>query len=369
MLRLFGVLFLMVISDAGLQAQGVASAQFRQDATLTVGSRQIPVKSGTPVKVLSRHGDMTVISFTGADGAPVITQVSTGLLDIQSTAPVNPTPVPLPTLSTPTMTPSPTPPPAAAAAPSASMPLVEGWQAIHLPELPHPESTPHWIPFVAKPEEETFHIYVPKGFDPKKTYGLLVWIDPTEHGMPPKKFQPLYDEYGLIAVGVEKAGNPVDLHRRLELAVNSVLEISKWVTIDPNKRILSGLSGGGRASCVGAFCFPDLFSGIVTWCGAHYYRNFDSLAQPGNQFPGYPEEFSVDHATPEAIDAARKHIRYAFLTGTKDFNLDRSQSAAAVMKEDGFKVKVVVQPDMGHTVGDAETMRRGLDYVLNSSGE
>jgi hypothetical protein len=343
---------------ATLHAQTAQRATVNQDTTLSIDSRQVSLSAGTKVQVLSQRDGKAVISFTGADGSPVITEMASSFLSIQAAA------------SAPPVATSPQAPPSTpsvVAAPAVSTPLHEGWQKIKFPELPAPDVTPPWITYNSRPDEEEFHVYVPKGFDPQKTYGFLGWISSSDTAPPPKKFQALYDEYGLIVVGAEKAGNNVDLHHRIELLVSSLLEISKWAKIDPNRRLISGISGGGRASTIAAFCYPHLFNGVVPWVGADYYRDFDDIARKGSSFPGYPADFKTDVPGADDLDYARQHTRFALLTGTKDFNRNLNESVAAAMKSDGFQVTVLVEPGLKHEIGSAEIMRQGLDFVLNKT--
>jgi dienelactone hydrolase len=372
MLRSFVLIFLLSLSLTGrLGAQVPKDAAVSQSTTLTVGSRQVSLAAGARVQVLSQRGTKAVISFTAPDGSPVITQVDLSVLTFPTApankvAPTNSTaPAPMPALVAPTPNPTVGSASVKTSVPAANTtPLVEGWQKMNFPELPAPDVERSWITYNSDPKQEVFHVYVPKGFDPKKTYGFLGWIDPSPNGMPPKQFQALYDEYGLIVVGVEKAGNSDDVWHRVALMVSSLLEISKWVKIDPARRLITGFSGGARASCIAAFCYPDLFSGVVPWCGAEFYEDVPNLANSRSVWYGYVNEFNGKRPSAEDLDKVRDQIKFALLTGTTDSNLVADQSIAATMKEKRFKVTVIVQKGMGHGVGTADIMRQGLDFVL-----
>jgi dienelactone hydrolase len=359
MLRYFGLTrFFLVFGLMGsLCAQTPQQATVIRDITLTVGSQQLSLAAGTKVQVLSQRGDKSVISFTESDGSPVITEVASAAINLQTASALPQSPPATPVPNVPSVVAATRPAPK-------TMPLVAGWQKLKFPELAAPNVTPSWITYDSKPDEEVFHVYVPKGFDPQKTYGFLGWIDASNKGIPPKQFEALYDQFGLIVVGVEKAGNDIDLHHRIDLLVSSLLEISKWVKIDPDKRLITGYSGGARASCIAAFCYPDLFSGVVPWCGSDFYKDFDDLAKPGTVIWGYPTEFKVEIPPTSDVDSVRDHIRFALLTGSKDFNRSLDQSTAAAMKKEQFQVTVIEQPGLNHRVGNAEIMKQGLEFVL-----
>ncbi|MBI4028157.1 MAG: prolyl oligopeptidase family serine peptidase [Verrucomicrobia bacterium] len=242
---------------------------------------------------------------------------------------------------------------------------VPGWQTIRFDQLPAPKIRPKWFSYRFDAGKEKFLIYVPKTYRADQPCGIFGWIHPEDNLEAPKNFEPLFDEFRLIALTAEGCGNTQWPEKRVGLLVSAALEIAKTLTVDPKRRILSGLSGGGRSAALGGFVHPEFWSGVISWCGGNYYEDYPAAGQPDMVRYGI-NHYSPDAVTPSHVSAARKNVRFVLLTGPQDFNLDESRDVEAAMKNDGLRVLLIEEPGLGHAIGSERSMRKALDFVLSA---
>lgn len=334
-------------------AEGTLTAEIQ--APVFIQGRQagmMKLPAGSKLAVLSTVGDSVIVRRPGLD--PFKLPRTAILLE----TPVPPTPAPTPQ---PTPTPTTAPPP-----PSAPLvPLNPGWNTVQFPKLPAPPEKPKWFRYDFEPAAEKFLIYLPKDHDPAKPCGVLGWTNPGDQLVIPKKFEPLFDEFNLIAISAERCGNKQDSDRRAGLLVSGILALSECVRIDRERIVLSGFSGGGRLSALGCFVHPEFFRGAVSWCGGNFYKDYPNLKKENYVQYGIPRAHNIpDAVTAKNVSEARRKIRFVLITGEKDSNYDDSHFIEAAMKEDRFQVQLIDEPGLGHAVGSPESMRRGLEYVL-----
>ena len=329
-----------------------------------IGSMKLP--AGALVEIVSVQQDCVLVRR--GEGAPF----KVGLDAVPSTAIATPTPTHTSVSPTPTpaavtsATPTPTPAPTVGAEfVSMHPPMKVGVNTVQLETLPVPSTKPSWFDYKFDPTQERFLVYIPKGFDPKKTYGVIGWTNPHDKLGMPTEFFPLCDEFNLIAVSAEKCGNNQDSKRRVGLLVSAILELEKTLPIDKKRILLSGLSGGGRVSALGAFVHPEFFSGAISWCGGHFYKNFPDSSKPGLVFFGIPDSEKIPNAvTSQNASDAKSKVHFVLITGEKDFNLGASRDIEKAMKKEGFQSLLIEEPGLGHRVGSVESMKKGLVFIL-----
>ena len=71
------------------------------------------------------------------------------------------------------------------------------------------------------------------------------------------------DELGLIAVGVERAGNRRVFSERAQLMLDVIETARRRFHVDPRRIYMTGMSGGGRVTSAFSVCFPDVIRGSV----------------------------------------------------------------------------------------------------------
>lgn len=218
--------------------------------------------------------------------------------------------------------------------------------------------------FPYKLSEESYEVYVPKSYDTKSAFGLLVWISPSTSGAIAKDWAFLMEKHRLIWVGANKSGNEeLADTRRIPLALDAAHNMQKLYNIDPNRIYVAGLSGGGRIASMAAMHYSDIFSGGIFIIGANYWEKVYIPGQKGRFW-------EANMAVPQSkyLSLADIFGRYVFLTGDNDGN--RPQMRAYY--EYGYKrhIKNVVfyqVPGMGHEKPPADWFEKSIIYLDTAS--
>jgi len=323
---------------------------------VSVGGQSGNLQPGQAVQVVSAANGFATIRFTLANGTTGAAMVPIANLQPKAAAPAQPVPAETSPSAPVATTPTPTP---------TQTLLKPGWNNVQLEALPNPARKPNWFHYDFDPKVEKFTIFVPNTLGSNKPCGILGWTNPGDGSGIPKKFEALFEEYRLIVVAAEKCGNNQPSDRRAGLLVSATLQLSKMLPVNKDRIILSGLSGGGRLSALGVFCHPEIFSGAISWCGGHFYKDYPDSSKPNFVNYGFPTAEKInDPKLPACVAEAQKRAKFVLLTGPKDFNLGNSHDIETAMKKEHFQVQLIEEPDLGHAVGSPETMRQALEFVL-----
>ncbi|HSP07742.1 MAG TPA: hypothetical protein VLR94_11230 [Acidobacteriota bacterium] len=239
-----------------------------------------------------------------------------------------------------------------------------GWMRVRFSELPTPEIRPVWFPYNFNPGEESFELYIPPD-RPGDPYGFLGWTNPEEVAETPRKFEPLLNEYHLIALSADRCGNEQLLQRRVGLLTSGLLQLKKHIRFDPNRLILSGFSGGGRTAATGCFAHPEIWRGAICWAGGNFYKKYSLPMPVGASSPGI-NNFLKNAVTAKNVKLARANARFVLISGPKDFNLNDCRGIYRALRQDGFRALMIEEPGMSHEVGSVDSMRKALEFVLGT---
>ncbi|MFG0246002.1 MAG: hypothetical protein ACF8MF_08150 [Phycisphaerales bacterium JB052] len=204
--------------------------------------------------------------------------------------------------------------------------------------------------------EENFRVRLPSNYDPTAPAGILVWISPNENGRIPTIFEPICDELGLIAIGVDNNGNQREITDRLQNHLDSIETLAQHANIDRQRIYLTGMSGGGRCSGILQLAFPDHFAGAVPIVGLDTYHN----APTGNGNQYWPKRVGK----PSGANLRRlKERRIRSITGTADFNEPEMTRRTTLLQEDGIDAQIDVVEGMAHTMPSPEQFSTALRWV------
>ncbi len=204
--------------------------------------------------------------------------------------------------------------------------------------------------------KETFRVRLPKNYDPANAAGVLVWISPSHDGRIPTIFEPICDELGLIALGIDNNGNDRPITDRLQNHLDSIETLAQHALIDRRRVYLTGMSGGGRCSGILQLCFPDLFAGAVPIVGLDTYHNAPT-GTPGQYWPkrcGKPNG-------PNMKLLRERRIRS--ITGSADFNEPEMTLRTKLLQADGITAQIDVIEGMAHTLPSAEQFNAAIRWV------
>ncbi|MCX6966859.1 MAG: hypothetical protein NTZ46_03605 [Verrucomicrobia bacterium] len=328
--------------------------------SVNISGRRVQWSAGESVAVIGIANGMAMVRVALPDGSLSVAQIPAASLRQKATSPL-----PVAVSASPAQA-SQTPQPTAALPPQQTL-LKPGWNLVQFQALPTPLKKPKWFDYNFDPAKEKFNIYVPASYDPQKPCGVVGWTNPGDGALIPKQFQPLFDEFRLIAIAAESCGNKQKSERRAGLLVSAILQLSTTMAIDRRRVLLSGMSGGGRLSALGGFVHPEFFCGAISWCGGNFYKDYPNSEKPGFVVYGIAHAHQIDNAvTAENVEEAKKKVKFVLLTGSKDFNRIDSRDIETAMQKEHFQVLLIEEPGLGHSVGSAATMRKGLEFVLGS---
>jgi len=201
------------------------------------------------------------------------------------------------------------------------------------------------------PAEETFEVYVPESYRPRRGFGLLVWIDSDDRGtLPSEDWKPVLDRQRLLFIAANRSGDHHDTAlRRVPLALDAAAAMHRRYALSPARSYVAGFGGGGRAASYAALAFPEVFQGAVLMCGAEGVAGF------GGDVPlsaeGLPEQ-------------SREKSRYAILTGEHDPHRETVVSARESMIKAGIRqVHLLDVPGLDHRLPPAPWLARAVEVL------
>ena len=206
--------------------------------------------------------------------------------------------------------------------------------------------------------EPTYEIYVPKGYEPGRPYGLFVWVSAGPEGRVPDHWTPVFDEHHLIAVGPNYVGNDRPVVWRTYMALEAVRQAKQRFTIDDERIYVSGVSGGGRIASHVAVMGADTFTGGFYVVGCNFWKDVPA-AEEGRFYEGFWKR-------PDArtLKKARATNRYVLLTGSEDGNRVNTKCVYDGYLKDKFAhVEYIEVPGMGHTIPDAARFEEGIQFL------
>ncbi|MEM6506176.1 MAG: PHB depolymerase family esterase [Planctomycetota bacterium] len=231
-------------------------------------------------------------------------------------------------------------------------------------------------------KDHTFQLVVPQGYDGSKAYGLLVFIHPNNqidlNRFYGRVIKDVLAEHKLIWVSYNKAGNDVMPNIRLGLALDAVHNMTKQYQIDKGRVYVSGLSGGGRMSCMAGIYYPQVFTGAVPIVGTLYFRDVKLPDDPALRAlikPKPPEGVAawprgLLKPSAKKLNHMKRNQRWVLLAGQKDYNMPQMRAHFEQgFERDGFDHAHYLEVEgMGHAYPESKYFDRALK-LLDGSGE
>lgn len=240
-----------------------------------------------------------------------------------------------------------------------SKPLMPGWVTVDDKTLKE-----RFLPGIRRIEypsatrvldDETIFVRLPEGYDPKKRWGLIVWIDPTPDGRPWPQLYKAADTQGFILVSAKNAGNDRPVGDRFQLAFDGIATIMDRYNTDPQRIYASGMSGGGRVSSILLGTHPDIFMGAVAVVGLSNYRNV-SIGN-GKYWPaGYGKPAT-------RLMKLLRQRRLAAVTGPLDFNYTEMKKSSAMYQASHINARLFEYEDMAHVMATPDRYAAVLAWV------
>ncbi|MDT8389245.1 MAG: prolyl oligopeptidase family serine peptidase [Lentisphaeria bacterium] len=210
--------------------------------------------------------------------------------------------------------------------------------------------------------EQSLVIYAPDDYDGGPGWGAYLYTSPNATGRLPNNYKEIMRKHKLIYVAANGTQNGSGLLRRMALTLDALATARSMYTIDPQRVIISGLSGGGTvATTLGLMC-PELFIGLVNHSSQYYLTNVpgNTHSEHFSYLNGYLKDSGVRKMTG---DLAKFKCRWAFVTGDRDKNYQQMLGVADNWKSLGLDARLFNQPQMGHTLANPEYLDQMLTWI------
>lgn len=214
-----------------------------------------------------------------------------------------------------------------------------------LPKIANPSPGFRYDPNLT---QQKFHICVPPGYDGRKPFGVLAFINAgDEAGLPPG-WKGVLAQQRLLSIAPQNVGNARDVSMRAGTTVVAIAKMMELYKVDPQRVYVAGFSGGAKVACVVAYHHPDLVRGVLPICGFIH--------------PRLRPEFGPRDK--ELLQKARDEVGFALITGPKDPNHASMLDAfGKILEPEDYRATVFDVPGMGHELPGAPTIRAAVVWL------
>ncbi|NLF06409.1 MAG: hypothetical protein GX594_00290 [Pirellulaceae bacterium] len=229
------------------------------------------------------------------------------------------------------------------------------------PQIPHRAAG---FVYDFKLDEEQFFIHVPRGYDGKKPFGLVVFINSGDEMDVPRDWKPMLAKRKLIYIAPQKIGNNYYTCRRVGLAVEAACKMTELYNIDLRRVYVSGHSGGARSACTTAFFHPDLIAGAFPICGAEFPGRVPRVKAPREN------AYGVFEGDPRLLEKAKANVGFALITGSKDFchgYIQDLYNGGFVPQK--YRAKLFDVAGMGHEIARAQSVDAAVKWLDKGNDE
>jgi ankyrin repeat protein len=206
------------------------------------------------------------------------------------------------------------------------------------------ESWSPWMEMKAdkKLKDYPVGVYVPKGYDGSKPYGLLVSMihAKSANQFPRPDFAKILDERRLIWVGFDPYNGIyepfADTHECFSLAI--VYNMLKHFSVDQSRIYMAGFSWGGRLTGEIVPRQPRVFKGGIAIGGC----------------------FTTRTRLVPALYYGREHVTMVMAAGDYDFNRKETYAGYDTLLGMGYRCSFIQEPLKGHSVFSAASFEKAI---------
>ena|SRR5579871_196723 len=220
-----------------------------------------------------------------------------------------------------------------------------------------------WSALQVRPAEERFFVHVPRAYTGSEPFGLLVYSDGEHQTGLPDGWAAVLEQKRLLFVAAQGSENSQNILRRLGLAALGAHQMKKLYNIDPARVYAAGFSGGARVANELGFYNASLFNGAIMNSGVEFYERVPRVRAKADT-AGAPEGPGMVRLAPRRLDAVRRRMRFAIITGSRDFQrgsvLDVYYGGYVAH---GFHAILFDVEGMGHETCGAPTLAQAIDFL------
>jgi len=206
--------------------------------------------------------------------------------------------------------------------------------------------------------QETFEIFVPRNYTGGEAFGVFAFMDAGDHMTMPRQWAAILEQEKLICLIPQRIGNNQPFSRRVGLTLVGIRKTGERYHVDRRRIFTGGMSGGARCSLQLAFLHSDVIAGNISICGANFYQPVPKVHATDNS------DYGLWPVPPDRVAEARKNVRFAFVTGAKDFRYGKILDIyEGGFLKNGFRAKLIDQPGMGHQLCRPESLLEAFHFV------
>ena len=209
-------------------------------------------------------------------------------------------------------------------------------------------------------EDQTFVLYVPKDYDPRQKYGLVVYISNIPAFVPPQDWQQVLTDRKLIMISANNADQNKSVYQRMGLAMDAVYNATLRYNIVSDRIYITGMHSGADLASVLAIHYPKQFAGGLFIHSCLFYRDIQSTATDDTQVrAGYRRPMM------DKLYRAKSDNRYVILAGEKASNLpDLKAIYSRGFVADRFRqVQLLMMPKRNTTRPDRIWFAKAIDVL------
>ncbi len=215
-------------------------------------------------------------------------------------------------------------------------------------------------PLLAPPcdlSQESFRLIVPPGYTTNRTWGLMVWLGPSDDvGLPPD-WEAELARQRIIFVAPCRCGHAREPVDRLRLALDATCNVYRRYRIDRRRVFVGGFSSGACLAATLGVGAGDIFTGTLCIAGVNFYR-----LVPANNGDVYPGAFFPN---PEILQFSRLNGRFVFVTSQDDPNREVIQATVEKgFRREGFKHLLELDAsELQPGLPPAKTLAAALEFL------
>ena len=219
------------------------------------------------------------------------------------------------------------------------------------PKIPHRNPD---VDYSYQMDKEKFYIYVPKNYDGAKPFGLVAFVNSRDAVEIPPGWDAVLNERNLLFIAAQNGGDQDAEARRVGLTVVGILKMMEEYKIDPSRVFVAVHGEGGRMAARIAFQHPELIRGCIPCSGAEFYK---AVKWGGSGYGVFA------HST-DMVDAAKRNIRFALITGQTDVHRDEILDLYyGGFAKDGFQAKLFDLPNSTQGTFNADVLGHALEFL------
>lgn len=210
-------------------------------------------------------------------------------------------------------------------------------------ELPDKQSTDPSFRYEIKLDQEKFYLFVPPNYRGNERFGLLVFIHAGDQMNVPADWKKTLTNRKLLFIAPQNVGNRQPVARRVSASLVAIHKMMELYDVDPERIYVAGHSGGAKVAGALASTEVDLVRGALLNCAVIL-----------------PSDAVTDEA---ALKKVKSQVRFAMITGPKDFNHEAIVSIHDQLAEENYRVKLFDVPGMGHQLARAPAFAAAIAWL------